>query len=122
MPCPNPPDRRVKACPKSKWPKCNLAAPDPNNPNCDDAKADPVTGQIIHNEVSGSDVLITISVGSDQGVGKGWKGSVLRADSEAPLDNGDVNIIRVGKRETIARVRTTIDVINKNPRVKLSPP
>ena len=123
MPCPTPPDRRVKACPKTKWPKCpDIANPDPQNPNCDDAKADPVTGRVLKTEIQGSEVLITISGGSDQGVGKGWKGKVLRGDSESPLDGGDVTVIRVGKRETIGKVRLTTDQIGSNPRVKLSPP
>jgi hypothetical protein len=123
MPCPNPPDRRVKACPKSKWPKCaDIANPDPQNPNCDDAKADPVTGRVIKTEIQGSEVLVTISAGTDQGVGKGWRGKVLRGDSDSPLDGGDVTVIRVGKRDTIGKVHLTTDQIGANPRVKLSPP
>jgi hypothetical protein len=123
MPCPNPPDRRIKACPKSKWPKCmDINNPDPQNPNCDDAKADPVTGRVIKTEIQGSDVLVTISGGSDQGVGKGWHGKVLRADTDSPLDGGDVSVIRVGKRETIGKVHLTTDQVGANPRVKLSPP
>lgn len=123
MPCPNPPDRRVKACPKSKWPKCvDIANPDPQNPNCDDAKADPQTARVIKTEIQGSDVVITISVGSDKGVAQGWKGKVLRGDSDTPIDNGDVLVIRVGKRETVGKVHLTTDQISSNPRVKLSPP
>jgi len=123
MPCPNPPDRRVKACPASKWPKCvDIKNPNPNIPNCETAKADPVTGKILHPEVQGSDVLITIGVGTDQGVQKGWKGHVLRGDTDSYLDGGDVAVIRVGKRETLGRVHLTVDQINQNQRVKLTPP
>ena len=123
MPCPNPPDRRVKACPKSKWPKCaDINNPDPNNPNCDDAKADPIMGRVIKTEIQGGEVLITVSGGSDQGVGPKWKGQVLRGDSESPLDGGAFSVIRVGKRETIGKVKLTTDQIGANPRVKLSPP
>lgn len=69
MACPNPPDRRVKSCPKSKWPKCqDINNPDPNNPNCDDAKAEPVMARVIKTEIQGGQVLITVSGGSDQGV------------------------------------------------------
>jgi len=122
MPCPNPPDRRVRACKPTMWPKCNLAAKDPGNPNCDNAKADPVTGRVIKNEVQGRDVIITIAAGSDQGVAKGWHGQVLRGDSDSPMDGGSVTVIRVGKRETIGKVHLTTDQIASNPRVKLSPP
>jgi hypothetical protein len=47
---------------------------------------------------------------------------VLRGDSDNAMDGGDVTVIRVGKRETIGKVRLTTDQISANPRVKLSPP
>jgi hypothetical protein len=123
MPCPNPPDRRVKACPKAKWPKClDINNPDPQNPNCDDATAPPVTARVIKTEIQQNDTIITIAAGTDQGVSKAWKGHVLRADSDSPMDGGDVIVIRVGKRETIGKAHLTTDQISANPRVKLIPP
>jgi hypothetical protein len=123
MPCPNPPDRRVKACPKAKWPKClDINNPDPQNPNCDDATAPPVTARVIKTEIQQNDTIITIAAGTDQGVSKAWKGHVLRADTDSPMDGGDVTVIRVGKRETIGKAHLTTDQISANPRVKLIPP
>jgi hypothetical protein len=72
--------------------------------------------------VQGGDVVVTIAVGSDQGVGKGWTGRVLRGDSETAMDGGEVTVIRVGKRETIGKVKLTTDQVAANPKVKLSPP
>lgn len=123
MPCPNPPDRRVKACRKSQWPKCpDINNPDPQNPNCDDAKADPVLGRVLKNEVQGGDVIITIAGGSNSGVKKGWRATVLRGQSDEPLPGGDVTIIRIDKGTTIGKVRLTTDQVKANNRVKLSPP
>ncbi len=123
MPCPNPPVREVRACKPSLWPKCDIKNPDPKNPNCDNATADPVKGRVLKADVSGSDVIITIGVGSDQGVGKtGWRGVVLRGETDAPLSGGDVTIIKIDKRQTIGKVRLTTDQVNQNPWVKLSPP
>jgi hypothetical protein len=123
MPCPNPPDRRVRACKPSQWPKCvDFNNPDPNNPNCDNATAPPVTGRVIKNEVAGADTIITIGIGSDAGVGKGWTGRVLRGDTDTPIEGGEVTVIRVGKRETVGKVHLTTDQIAQNPHVKLSPP
>jgi hypothetical protein len=119
--CPNPPTIRAKACKLKDFPPCDKANPDPENMKCN-VKADPIVGRVIKNEVQGSDVVITIAVGSDQGVGKGWTGRVLRGDSDSPVDGGDVQVIRVGKRETIGKVRLTVDQIAQNPKVKLSPP
>ncbi|MBA3463488.1 MAG: hypothetical protein H0T46_26265 [Deltaproteobacteria bacterium] len=122
MPCPNPPDRRVKSCKPSQWPKCNLAAPDPQNPNCDNAKADPVTTRVLKYEVQGSDTILTIGAGTNQGIGKAWKATVLRGDSDAALSGGEVIIIRVDKGATVGKVRLTTDQVKANDRVKFSPP
>jgi hypothetical protein len=119
--CPNPPTSRAKACKLKDFPPCDKSAPDPENPKCS-IKANPVTGRVIKNEVQGSETLITIAVGEEQGVSKGWTGRVLRGDSDNPVDGGDVTVIRVGKRETIGKTRLTTDQISANPRVKLSPP
>jgi hypothetical protein len=121
--CPNPMTQRSKACmrQKEKFPPCDKANPDPENWKCG-VKDPPVTGRVIKTDVQGSEVVITIAVGSDQGVGKGWTGRVLRGDSDTAMDGGEVSIVRIGKRETIGKVRLTTDQIAANPKVKLSPP
>lgn len=121
MPCPNPPDRRIKSCKKTMWPKCDLKAPDPLNPNCDDATADPVTARVLKNEVQGGEVVITIGAGTNSGIAKGWRVYVLRGDSDVALPGGDVQVVRVDKNTTIGKVRLTTDQIKANDRVKLSP-
>lgn len=122
MPCPQPPDRRVASC-RGKFPRCPDARnPDPNNPNCDHAKVDPVKARLLKSEVQGADVLITISAGSDAGIEKGWKGQILRGDSNAPLEGGELVVIRVEKRWSLAKVRLTVDRVTANPTVLLSPP
>jgi hypothetical protein len=122
MECPNPPDRRVKKC-KPVFPKCpDPAHPDPANPNCDGAKMPPIVGRIIQNNVSGSDVIITIGAGTNSGVKKDWSAHVLRGDSETPLAGGDVTVIRVDKAVTVGKVHLTTDQIAANARVRLSPP
>jgi hypothetical protein len=119
--CPNPPTTRAKACKMKDFPPCDKSAPDPENMKCS-IKANPITGRVIKNEVQGSETVITIAAGEDQGVSKGWTGRVLRGDSDNPMDGGEVIVIRVGKRETIGKVKLTTDQISANPRVKLSPP
>jgi len=122
MPCPNPPDRRVASCKPSMWPKCNLQAKDPMNPNCDNAKADPVVARVLKQETSGADIIITVGAGSASGVDKGWRAQVLRGGSNDPLAGGDVQIIRIDKQATIGKVHLTADQIKQNDKVKLSPP
>jgi len=122
MPCPNPPDRRVKSCKASQWQKCNLAAPDPQNPNCDNAKPDPVVARVIKYEVQGNDTIITLGAGSAQAIQKSWKAYVLRGDSDQPMSGGDVFLVRVDKTLTVGRVHLTTDQIKANDRVKLIAP
>jgi hypothetical protein len=119
--CPNPPTIRAKACKPRDFPPCNPAAPDPENFNCN-KKADPITGRALKTEVSGSDTIVTISVGSDNGVTRDWKGHVLRGDTTTPYDGGDVTIINVAKRQTVGKVHLTVDIIAANPKIKLTPP
>jgi hypothetical protein len=121
MPCPNPPDRRVKSCKKSQWPKCDLKNPDPQNPNCDDATADPVVARVMKSEVQGGEVIITIGAGQNSGVAKGWRAYVLRGDSDSALPGGEVSVVRVDKQFTVGKVRLTADQLKANDRVKLSP-
>jgi hypothetical protein len=121
MPCPNPPNRLVKSC--TKWPKCpDPKNPDPANPNCDNAKVDPVTTRVLKNEVQGSDTIITIGAGTNSGIQKTWRATVLRGDTDQPLSGGDVQIIRVDKAATVGKVKLTTDQIKANDRVKFSPP
>lgn len=122
MACPNPPDRRVKSCPKSAWPKCDLSAPDPQNPNCDNAKADPVITRVLRTTIEGGEIVITIAGGTGSGIQKDWKGVVLRGQSDEPLPGGEVRLFRVDKGQTYGRVRLTADQLKANNRVKLSPP
>ncbi|MBV8760109.1 MAG: hypothetical protein JO257_22650 [Deltaproteobacteria bacterium] len=119
--CPNPPTMKAKACKISNFPPCAPDAPDPDNPRCN-VKANPVTGRIVENKVSGSDVLITIAVGSDNGVQKTWKGAVLQGTTDSPLAGGEVTVIRVDKKATLGKVHLNIDQLESNSRVKLSPP
>jgi hypothetical protein len=122
MDCPSPPDRRVRKCTKDKFPPCrDLSNPDPANPRCEE-KRPPVLGRIIQNNVSGSDVIITIGAGTNSGVQKNWGANVLRGDSDQPLAGGEVTVIRVDKAVTVGKVHLTTDQIAANPRVRLSAP
>jgi len=121
--CPNPPTIKAKACKISDFKPCDPTAPDPDNPRCN-VKAAPVIGRIIENKLQGSDVLITIAVGSDPPnlVTKAWHGTVLQGTSETPLPGGQVTVVRVDETATLGKVHLTLDQLESNSRVKLSPP
>jgi hypothetical protein len=119
--CPQPATMQASACKLKDFPPCDPNAPDPDNMKCH-IKSPPKTGRVIAVNVQGSEVLITIGIGSDAGVGKDWTGQVLQGDSDNPLNGGDLVVVSVRKKETIAKAHLTTDQVNQNPKVKLSPP
>lgn len=120
--CPNPPTVRSKACMADKriFPPCNAAAPDPENWNCIKPK-DPILTRAIGVEVNGGDTNVTISVGTDNGVDRTWKGQILRGESNDPIPGGNIILIRVGKHQTVAKVHLPTDIVQQNLRIKLMP-
>jgi hypothetical protein len=124
--CPNPPVREARACmrePLKHWPKCpDPNNPDADNPNCDHATVGPQSSRVVSVSVQGSDTLITIPIGSEKGVATSWKGMLLRGDSTDPLPDGEIEIVRVAAKQTLGKVHLTPDQVNRNLRVKLTPP
>jgi hypothetical protein len=123
--CPNPPDRRIDDCmrdPAAHWQACpDFKHADPNNPLCDAKYIKPIEAKIISMEASGSDVLVTIDIGTNSNIDKSWTVHVLRGGSDDLLANGSATIIRVAKTQIVARVHLTLDQVNANQRVLLAP-
>jgi hypothetical protein len=77
-------------------------------------------GRVINTEVSSGDVIVTVSVGSEQGVTKqshGW----LQTSSKHRVP-GELLVIRISKRTSIWRARVSLDVVRDNPNVEIQPP
>lgn len=70
----------------------------------------------------GGGVIITINVGRNKGVEREWIGTLLNGSSRKPLPDGDFKVIRVTARESIAKVRLSVDQVKANPKVKLQRP
>lgn len=125
MPCPRgQPDERIKACKPRDWPPCpDKNNPDDSNPNCR-VKAAPVVGRVIGKTVQGTDVIVQVGIGSDQGIKKGWTGTVIRGPdvNDKPFPGGDVTIIRIDKTVTVVKVRLTADQVEQNKNIRFSPP
>lgn len=71
---------------------------------------------------SGGGVIVTLNRGKNDGVARGWKGTVLQRSSESPLDGGEFKIIKVTTRASVARIKLTLDQIKANNKVLLTPP
>jgi hypothetical protein len=126
MLCPTPPDRRVANCMQHvhvHWAACaDWAHPDPNNPLCDPEYRPSVTAKILSTEQRGADVIMTISVGTNNNIDATWGLRVLAGNTDQPMANGTATIIRVEKTRLVARVHLTLDQVNGNQRVVLTPP
>lgn len=81
----------------------------------------PIKARVLKVDVSGGNVLVTLSAGSDMGVDRNWTGQVMRGDSTSPLAGGKITIIRVDKTITVAKVPLTTDLVTANPIVILNP-
>lgn len=129
MACPvGAPDARIADCLRGditkKWPACNPAAPDANNPRC---APEPFVARIIKIEDSGDgqdNYLITIAAGttSHTQLTKLWRIQLLQGASDTPVVMGDIHIIRVEKERILARVHAKRGVIEANQTLRLSPP
>ncbi|HEY4056942.1 MAG TPA: hypothetical protein VGM39_10040 [Kofleriaceae bacterium] len=106
----------LKACLPPEPPPVVVAPPPPP------PVLPPQYGRVMKQEV-GPDgtTIVTISVGSENGVTKEWKGTLQREDKDAPLSNGKLTIIRIDKRTTTAKVELQPDVVSKNPNVVFKP-
>lgn len=123
MPCPRPPDMRVRACKPADFPPCpSKQNPDPNNPNCL-VPADPIPARITKREQFGNEVRVTIGIGSNQGVGKGWRAVFISGPdvNSKPVSGGEITIDSVDKNRTYGRTKLTQTQVDANPNVKLMP-
>ena len=66
--------------------------------------------------------IITIGAGSNSGVAHNWTVTVLRGDTDEPLPGAEVTVVRVDKGVMVGRTQLTVDQLQANPRVRLSPP
>lgn len=124
MPCPRPPDSRVRACTPDKFPPCpDKKNPDPNNPNCL-VPAAPVVGRIVGREFDGTDLILRIGAGSEQGIAKGsWRAMVISGSSpnDKAVSGGEVEIVNVDKTRIRGKTKLTAGQVDANPYVKFVP-
>jgi hypothetical protein len=84
--------------------------------------ARPITSRIRSTMIQSSVVVVVIDAGTDQGVLRTWKATVLRGDGDAPLDGGDIILLRVERRIAVGKTHLTVEQLADNPRVRLTPP
>jgi hypothetical protein len=84
----------------------------------------PVTARIVgFQAAAGGEVIITLNRGKNNGgVDRGWSGQVLKGGpGGGPLQGGDFKVMKVTADKSIGKVKLTLDVIQANKTVLLSP-
>ncbi len=125
----NPKDPACKGCPASApadWKGCappTATPPAPPTPPMPPPlpPAKPVMARVIKVDVAGDSLEVVVGGGSEQGIAKDWKVTVLRGDTTSPLSGGAGTVVRVNKTTTVIRVKLTSQQINANSNVQLSP-
>ncbi len=109
-----------KGCPKATPPggTGGIVVPPPPPPPPPDK---PIVARVLKVDISGDGIDVTVGGGSELGVGKGWKATVLRGTTTTPLSGGAGTVVRVNKTTTIVHVKLTTGQIGENPNVQLSP-
>jgi hypothetical protein len=80
--------------------------------------------RIIDVKINGDEATITLGIGTDgqPALDSTWTAQVINAQTGQPLVGGTVTIVRVGKTQTLAKVKLRVDALNQNPTVRLTPP
>ncbi|MEO8701099.1 MAG: hypothetical protein ABI867_13705 [Kofleriaceae bacterium] len=125
MACPKgSPDERIKSCKPKDWPPCpDKNNPDESNPNCR-VKAQPLIGRIVRKDVRGSETVLVVGIGKNQGVKKGWVATLVKvADVNAPpVSGGDPHVTDIDTSTTTVSFKFTPDQIGSTWFVRLAPP
>lgn len=82
----------------------------------------PVFARVRKTQKSSNGVIVTINVGRNKGIEKGWRGTLLNGRSKDALPEGDFKVIKVTASESVAKVKLSLDQVKANPRVRLQRP
>ena len=113
----------VEEDPKVEDPK--VEDPKVEDPKVEDPPADrpkPYKTRVVGIQLAGRFVIVTLKGGTNRGISRDWTGSLLRGGSSNALTGGELEIIKVTKSKTVARVKLTIDQVSANKSALLSPP
>jgi hypothetical protein len=87
-------------------------------------KPKPMDKRILNANVINGETQIIIGIGTDAQprLDTSWTAEVVNSKTGKPLANGQVEIIRVGKTQVLAKVKLPTDIVNQNLTVRLTPP
>jgi hypothetical protein len=93
----------------------------PRLPPPPSAPMTPITARVVAWQISGKAVIITLDRGGDTGVATGLHGR-LGDDHGRAVPHGDFTILRVMRRESIAKVAVPVAVVEHGVHAIIEPP
>lgn len=81
----------------------------------------PLEARVVDLELSGNERIVTVLAGSEQGIGKTWRGAFVDRATNKPLAGGEVTIIRIDRRVTIVKTKLTAEQIRANKAIAFLP-
>ena len=78
-------------------------------------------GRVVDLEVVGEARIVTVLLGSDNGIGKTWHAKFREGATAKPLAGGEAIVIRVDKRSTVLKTSLSAEQVRANRVVEFAP-
>jgi hypothetical protein len=79
-----------------------------------DPKPKTATGRVIDYQTQGDARIVTVHVGSNQGVARTWRAKFREGTTTKQLVGGEATVIRIDKRSTVLKTNLTPEQIRAN--------
>jgi hypothetical protein len=106
------------------YPECDPLAIDAKNPKCKGVTKpppEPINADIVATENSGTGTVITINVGTKEGVDTKWTGKIVDSSGNA-IQGSSFTIFKAKDHSCFAKVKIGKATVDKNLAVRLTPP
>ncbi len=80
-----------------------------------------VVGRVVDLEVSAESRIVTVLVGSDQGIGKRWRAKFRDGTTTKLLADGEAIVIRIDKRTAVLKTSLSAEQVRANRIVQFEP-
>lgn len=100
---------------------CKLP-PSPDNPRCNPPPPRAFEARVLAVKRDGEDLVIVIGTGSEAGINDRWRGELINSSGGGGIPDTKLELFRVERHVTRARVRGRKTLPNSDQLVRLSPP
>ena len=80
-----------------------------------------IAGRVVDLEVAGESRIVTVLIGSDNGIAKKWRAKFREGTTEKPLAGGEAVVIRIDKRSTVLKTSLSAEQVRANRVVQFDP-